>query len=297
MGIFNCSACEDLRETDPNLLINGIGENECASLQNNTGLSPSDDNDDFTDLSNMNDCLIGNMASEVDSFDNCAWKQFAKRIIPNIWTTFKGVICAIGGLWQRTDALCTLISMQMNPSLTRFGVLPRNTIEHNLGTIPTKNGQPIMKDEQLTTHNADIYTCVGIRYASKIVEDCVTGQTRMYEWLMPCIWGYALSEDASIGDAVWYATKTELQEAGAMSDFLWQIYTDESWTWTTFPITTGNAKHKYAWFRLHVGDDGMSDDYLVLTFQGTSYPNAAPGYDARITEPSTNEARNAWHWI
>ncbi len=103
MANTNCSACDELRQIDPNLIVNGLGDTECASLQNNTGLVPSSGNDDYEDLSNLNDCLVGNMASEVDAYDVCDWKTFMKKFIPNVWTTLKAIICAISGLWKKVD--------------------------------------------------------------------------------------------------------------------------------------------------------------------------------------------------
>lgn len=103
MANTNCSACDELRQVAPNLIVNGLGDTECASLQNNTGLTPSSGNDDCEDLHNLNDCLVGNMASEVDAYDVCDWKTFMKKFIPNIWTTLKAIICAICGLWRKVD--------------------------------------------------------------------------------------------------------------------------------------------------------------------------------------------------
>ena len=106
MANYNCSACNDLREDAPNLIVNGLGETECTSLKNNTGLNPSNANDDCTDLENLNDCLVGNMEQEIDAYDVCEWKEFMKQFIPNVWTVFKGIICSMCGLWTRVENLC-----------------------------------------------------------------------------------------------------------------------------------------------------------------------------------------------
>lgn len=111
MANKNCSACDDLRQTAPNLVINGLGDTECASLQNNTGLSPSSGHDNCTDLKNLNDCLVGNMKEEVDSYGVCDWKDFMKKFIPNLWTTLKGVICAMCGIWSHISCLETKVSL------------------------------------------------------------------------------------------------------------------------------------------------------------------------------------------
>ena len=97
MANYDCSACDTLREEAPNLIVNGMTDTECTNLQNDTGLSG--DSDDCTDLNLLNDCLVGNMEEEVDAYDVCDWKEFIKRFIPNVWTTLKGIICAICGIW------------------------------------------------------------------------------------------------------------------------------------------------------------------------------------------------------
>ena len=110
MANISCSSCEDLRQTDPNLLVNGIGDTECASLQNDTGLVASSGHNDCTDLNNLNDCLIGNQEAEVDLYEVCDWKAFMKQFIPNLWTTIKAVICAICGIWTNIHNLWNKIN-------------------------------------------------------------------------------------------------------------------------------------------------------------------------------------------
>ena len=130
MADINCGACEDLRQTDPNLIINGLGDNECTSLANNTGLSTSSKNDSCTDLKNLNDCLIGNMASEIDAYDVCDWKTFMKTFIPNLWTTIKGIICTICGLWKVSKRIDCLIDYMMNGASFRFGEMSSDTTSY-----------------------------------------------------------------------------------------------------------------------------------------------------------------------
>lgn len=109
MANTNCEACEELRQTDPSLIVNGLGDEECASLQNDTGLVASSGNNDCEDLHNLNDCLVGNYATEVDAYDVCDWKTFMKKFIPNLWTTLKAIICAICGIWTNIHSLWTNI--------------------------------------------------------------------------------------------------------------------------------------------------------------------------------------------
>lgn len=119
MANKNCSACDDLRQDAPNFMLNGLGDTECTSLQNNTGLNPSSGNDDCTDLHNMNDCLVGNMDAEIDAYEVCDWKTYMHKFVPNVWTTLKGIICAICGLWKRVEKHdCQLSSLYNGKSWT-----------------------------------------------------------------------------------------------------------------------------------------------------------------------------------
>lgn len=102
---YDCSACEQLREDAPNFVVNGMGETEVASLQNNTGLNPSSGNDDCEDLNAMNDCLVKNMETEIDSYNVCSWKDYMKALVGNLWTVNKGIISAICGLWAKVNCV------------------------------------------------------------------------------------------------------------------------------------------------------------------------------------------------
>lgn len=109
MANTNCEACNELRTEVPELIVNGFDDDMCASLKNDTGLKTSSGNNDCTDFDTMNDCLIGNMETEIDDYDSCTWKDFMKKYISNDWTMFKGLICAICGIWQNIHDLWTTV--------------------------------------------------------------------------------------------------------------------------------------------------------------------------------------------
>lgn len=92
-----CEACEELRERDPGLIVNGFSDANCDHLQVDEGLTG--EADDFEDLDMLNDCLVGILDDEAELTDACEWKDYIRKVIPNIWTVFKAIICAIGGLW------------------------------------------------------------------------------------------------------------------------------------------------------------------------------------------------------
>lgn len=104
-NLTNCQSCEELRQTAPNFVVNGLGDTECTSLQNDSGFNPSSGHNDCTDLDNANDCLIGNMEDEVEAYDICEWKPFTRRFISNVWTEFKATICSICGIWTNIHNL------------------------------------------------------------------------------------------------------------------------------------------------------------------------------------------------
>ena len=99
MALLDCSACEELRQDAPSLIVNGLSSTEIASLKNNTGYNASSDNTDCTDLENAVDCLIGRMTSELDAYDVCDWKEFMNNYLPNHWTVDRSMVAAICGLW------------------------------------------------------------------------------------------------------------------------------------------------------------------------------------------------------
>lgn len=121
MADYNCSACSELREDAPNFINYGLTSTEVTSLQNNTGLNPSSGNDDCTDLNDMNDCLIGNMETEIDAYDVCDWKTFMKRFIGNVWTVIKGIICSICGLWEQTSRTDCIVDYLTEGARFQFG--------------------------------------------------------------------------------------------------------------------------------------------------------------------------------
>lgn len=101
----DCSACSDLQEHSAEFVQNGVTNNVCNSLKNNSGFNPSSGHDDCEDLNDANDCLIGNMEDEVDAYDVCEWKEFMPNFIHNLWNVIKAIICAICGIWKRIEQL------------------------------------------------------------------------------------------------------------------------------------------------------------------------------------------------
>lgn len=110
MSEINCTACQELKVTSPNFVENGITDTECTSLAADTGLNPNLTHNDATDLHNMNDCLVGRMTNDLEWYEICDWQDFMNRLIPNVYETIKGIICALGGVWTHIHNLITRVS-------------------------------------------------------------------------------------------------------------------------------------------------------------------------------------------
>lgn len=166
---YSCSACEELRQDAPSFVVNGLSDTECASLGNNTGLNPSSGNNDCTDLNNMNDCLIKNMENEINSYNVCSWKDYMKALVNNMWTMYKGIICAICGLWTAvaaipTDIADTLAKIQCYIDYILDGkdasaLLTESNFEAGTGVAFTRSGDSIAKPGLRI--NGSTYTVTG----------------------------------------------------------------------------------------------------------------------------------------
>ena len=100
---IQCDSCENLRENNPDFILNGMNEKSCNNLSNNKGLSGKGDN--CEDVHDMNDCLVGMMDKEVNAHEACDWKKFMHKFIPNLWSVLEAVICWLCGLQCQTDYL------------------------------------------------------------------------------------------------------------------------------------------------------------------------------------------------
>lgn len=110
MDNLNCSACEDIRTNSSDFALNGVTDTVCASLKNNTGFNPSSGHDDCEDLDLANDCLIGNMADEIEAYDVCDWKDYMRKFVPNVWNMLKAIICTLCGIWSQIASILSRLA-------------------------------------------------------------------------------------------------------------------------------------------------------------------------------------------
>ena len=261
MAQINCSACEEIRENVPQLICNGFDDSMCESLGNNTGLNPDSGNTTCEDLHNMNDCFVGNQEAEVDLYEVCDWKTFMKQFIPNLWTTLKGIICSICGLFDRTDALCEMMNAFVAPPLESYGIMPFNS-ENNCGS---KSSKVVVKEDDDTLPVTKADQCIGLLYGRVDTQSC-SGETATYEWIAPATYLVELKDTVSNGDILWKCDKTTFQAKTGMTDELWHMFTISNWVWRNCYMTPSRAA---AWLEVCIGREGLTTDEIGIIYHGT----------------------------
>lgn len=120
MATRNCEACNELQEYAPDFVQNGVTKNVCTSLKNDTGLGTNSNHTDCDDLQDATDCLIGGMEDEIEAYDVCDWKDYLKRLMPNLYNLFSAIICTICGLWTNIKRLDCLVAYAMEGASFSF---------------------------------------------------------------------------------------------------------------------------------------------------------------------------------
>lgn len=301
MSAKSCSACNDLRSNAPEFTINGVTDEACESLAMDKGLNPDLDpqRTDCDDLHDINDCLIGNMDDEVESFDVCEWKDFMHQYIPNTYETLKAMICSDCGQWDMLHELCRLLGHVISPPTITYGVLPLTPYtERRVGAIPSKNGTPALVpipcpyDPVTDKERYDAFARnqgAGIAYAKEEIVNCETGECEIFEWIYPNVYLFKMSANVAIGDVIWYAHKDEWQAATGWTNFLWHNFVLFTYTWSEIPVMDGTYAGKYVHFQIKCNPGNMGDDYIGIVFTGTSYPSQALGVESRIDPPTAAE--------
>lgn len=98
----SCENCDNLKQNAPKFLQRGITGEECRSLQDNTGLNPDlqPQRNNYQDLVDMNECLLGGLLAQLDAYDICDWETFARSLTNNMMIMFQAIICSEAGLWN-----------------------------------------------------------------------------------------------------------------------------------------------------------------------------------------------------
>lgn len=236
MADMNCSACEDIRQTSPEFVVNGLTDEICSSLANDTGLSPTDDHNDCTDLNNLNDCLIGNQETEVDAYDVCDWKPFMKQFIPNLWTVLKAIICAVCGLWTRMSRMCTSIDnilalIRGNTPKAHLGTFNSDFKSRvSVGIYPSGGPYTPSVDNLKPSFNADILNGMGCESGRQLGRWNVTW---VYDQnIYPYVLQITIKSEIPIGTVIGVIPRSAVPDSD-MSLSMWKnvLSVHRSWQW------------------------------------------------------------------
>lgn len=196
MSDINCNACNELKSTSPNFAQNGITNTECTSLAADTGLNPSlnPKHNDAEDLHDMNDCLIGRPANELEDFDVCDWQDFMAKFIPNLYEMIKGIICALGGIWTYIHNLLSRVASlegRMTSAEGRISALESTVAGHTsqISSINNKIAEIIAAmggdENTVTVVRKYSYTVPVAKFIQTWQADCTTeggGTDRVTAW-------------------------------------------------------------------------------------------------------------------
>lgn len=130
MSNIDCGACNDLRTSAPDFATNGVSTAVCNSLKNDTGLSKTNGHNNEVDLNDANDCLVGRLATEIEAYDVCEWKDYMNKFIPNLYDMIKAMICSESGLWIASHLHDCQIGMLANGATFSFSVTASQAGSH-----------------------------------------------------------------------------------------------------------------------------------------------------------------------
>lgn len=290
MANTNCEACTELQQYASEFVQNGVTAEVCASLKNDTGFSPSSGHDDDEDLNNAVDCLIGNMASEIEAYDTCDWKDYMRKFVPNLFNVLKAMLCDIAGLRNDIDEVCELVNAVNTHPVNRYGILNNDAgdqhPERRGGTLAQKSGKTILKarDHSELSEASWKGQNVGLQWGLLRNINC-EGACREYEWVYPDFTGYRFNDDVTlaVGDVLWYASKSTVRGWG-FTEALWTAYSTSSWTWHDYSV--GGSQKGLIWIKLAVN---TSLDRLEITYEGILSDN--PDVEGRIIGQAPDPAR------
>lgn len=231
MSDYSCEACTELKAEASEFVLNGVTENVCTSLKNDTGFSTTNGNDDCTDLNNANDCLIGRMDDELEAYDTCQWKDYMHKFVPNLYEVLKAMICAICGLWtnvhnlwtnvnnlwSRVNAMCALISATAVPNIQTYGIRwGKQEIKQECGTLDLMDGNtPWISG--MTDQNSSWF---GLGWQSIKSQTC-DGKTATYQLYKVNALNIIFNGQPSNWQSLWHIDKNTALAWG-MTKSLWE---------------------------------------------------------------------------
>lgn len=106
-----CEACITLQNDAPDFVQNGVTSSIATRLKNDHGFSSAASVDTDCEALNLaNDCLVGFMEDETESYDVCEWKTWSSRFAGNVHKVVGATIAAVCGLWTKVHNLLSRVT-------------------------------------------------------------------------------------------------------------------------------------------------------------------------------------------
>lgn len=172
---------------------------------------------------------------------------------------------------DRFEQLCNLVNQSISPQVPTWGIFPLNPSSTRICGTATNNVVPLPDDGNLNP-NTKTSQNVGLYYTNQIVRTCDGSGEQMLEWIAPSTYLYQLVSGAVDGDVLWKITKTEATGIMGMSEYLWTVFTNSTWTWYETALSPSRQK---AWLQLGVGISGLASNEMGIVFRGCDAPNTA----------------------
>lgn len=194
---------------------------------------------------------------------------------------------------DRFEQLCNLVNQSISPSVPTWGVFPLNPSSTRACGTATNKVAPLPDDGTLNP-NTKASQNVGLFYTSQIVRTCDGGGEQMLEWIAPSTYLYQLVSGAVDGDVLWKITKAEATGIMGMSEYLWTVFVNSTWTWYETALSPSRQK---AWLQLGVGIHGLSSNELGIVFRGCDAPNTAISANQTMSSLGAERCRVYRHSI
>lgn len=299
MSQINCDSCANLRESAANFIANGVTDKVADSLAENTGFNPDLEvlHENCEDLNDANDCLIGMPQKELKGFEVCDWKEFMDMYLGNNYEMLKAIIASDCGQWDKIDELldkvssmCAMVNATIAPPITWYGVYPNAPVGHSLGVRNTSK-------TTLVSGITEQYQGIGIRYGRLDVQDCERpNRTKVFEWIEPDIYYTRINNGVNNGDVLWYVAKNIAQPLINISDYMWDRFKNDPFTWYQFIIWDGASAGKEVGLELTVNPGGMGNNYIGIVYRGTTYPKEDTTSYAILPGPVSHSPWIGYHY-
>ena len=140
-----CNDCDELKDESSEFYLNGVTDNVCKSLNDNTGFNKDNGNDNCHDMHIADSCLIKNLHDLIDAYDVCDWKDFTDMFVTNQYNMNEAMICWLCGMEARFFTMNLTVEFQstvqqatpqLNVSIDRKGNFVYSYHDWNSGTSP-----------------------------------------------------------------------------------------------------------------------------------------------------------------